>query len=547
MRTEWQNLTLPALAIAIVFAVFFCYLAYIAGQDANWDFYNYHYYNAYAFLNDRFWFDIQPAQRQTFFNPFLDIPFFWLTQKIGILGASLSYAAFQSLQAPALFMLCYVLIRGTGLHPGRSAWGALILTTIGLLAPLNFQQIGTTWGDSTTATLVLGGISVFFLNFSKALRPATSSGQILLLASAGALLGLAVGLKLTNGPYVVALMICIGFLPQSPKIRVQCLVVFCLASLLGFLLSYGYWGWFLYDQLQNPVFPQFNHIFQSDYIKSVPFTDERFKATRLSEIIFYPFYYNIFSGKISGQQFLDLRIPIAYLLIAGSTLLALVALLVRKRFSWRRPQASLLTFLVSAYVIWLLLFSLTRYALILEILAPLAVFCAVSVWGKFGWPARALVIIAILPIAIYSVLLPLKDQPAGPRVPWTDSTFDIKLPYTDLADAMVIVHGGEAMAFVIPSAPASARFVRVNSILYYVGFHSMEERYENALGRKIAQTIGDHEGLFYTLLSDQNHTDADIELAIFGLRRIEGTCRPITSKGGPPLTLCRAERDTAHP
>jgi hypothetical protein len=141
----------------------------------------------------------------------------------------------------------------------------------------------------------------------------------------------------------------------------------------------------------------------------------------------------------------------------------------------------------------------------------------------------------------------LKDQPAGPRVPWTDSTFDIKLPYTDLADAMVIVHGGEAMAFVIPSAPASARFVRVNSNLYYVGFHSMEERYENALGRKIAQTIGDHEGLFYTLLSDQNHTDADIELAIFGLRRIEGPCRPITSKGGPPLTLCRAERDTAHP
>jgi len=547
MRTEWQNLRLPTLAIAIVFAVFFCYLAYIAGQDANWDFYNYHYYNAYAFLNDRFWFDIQPAQRQTFFNPFLDIPFFWLTQKIGILGASLSYAAFQSLQAPALFMLSYVLIRGTGLLPGRSAWAALFLTTIGLLAPLNFQQIGTTWGDSTTATLVLGGICVFFLNFSKALRPATSSGQILLLASAGALLGLAVGLKLTNGPYVVALMICIGFLPQPPKIRVQCFVVFCLASLLTFLLSYGYWGWFLYDQLQNPVFPQFNHIFQSDYIKSVPFTDERFKATRLSEIILYPFYYNIFSGKISGQQFLDLRIPIAYLLVAGSTLLALVALPVRKRFSWLRPPASLLTFFVAAYVIWLLLFSLTRYALILEILAPLAVFCAVSVWGKFGWPARTLIIVAILPMAIYSVLLPLKDQPAGPRVPWTASTFDIKLPYTDLADAMVIVHGGEAMAFVIPAAPASTRFVRVNSNLYYVGFHSMEERYDNALGRKIAQTIRDHGGLFYTLLSDQNHTDADIELAIFGLRRIAETCRPITSKGGPPLTLCRAERDTAHP
>ena len=144
-------------------------------------------------------------------------------------------------------------------------------------------------------------------------------------------------------------------------------------------------------------------------------------------------------------------------------------------------------------------------------------------------------------------MLPLSDQPPGSRVAWTDDTFDIKLPYTDLEDAMVIVHGGEAMAFVIPAAPVSTRFVRVNSNLFYVGFHSIEERYDNALGRKITQTIGDHEGPFYALLSDQNHIGADIELGIFGLRRFEESCRPITSKGGPPLTLCRAERDTAQP
>jgi len=112
---------------------------------------------------------------------------------------------------------------------------------------------------------------------------------------------------------------------------------------------------------------------------------------------------------------------------------------------------------------------------------------------------------------------------------------------------VVIVHGGEAMAFVIPGAPVSARFIRVNSNLFYVGFHSLEERYDNALGRRITQMIGDHEGPFYALLSDQNHIGADIELGIFGLRRIEASCRPITSKGGPPLTLCRAERDTAQP
>jgi hypothetical protein len=37
-----------------------------------WDFENYHFYNAYAFLNNRLDYDIAPAQLQTYFNPLLD-------------------------------------------------------------------------------------------------------------------------------------------------------------------------------------------------------------------------------------------------------------------------------------------------------------------------------------------------------------------------------------------------------------------------------------------------------------------------------------------
>ena len=130
MRTEKQTLILSTLVVTFVFAVFFCYLAFTAGQDANWDFYNYHYYNAYAFLGDRFWYDIQPAQRQTFFSPFLDVPFYWLSQKLGILGASLVYAVFQSLQAPALFVLSYLLVKNSNVNWAASAWIALILAPI---------------------------------------------------------------------------------------------------------------------------------------------------------------------------------------------------------------------------------------------------------------------------------------------------------------------------------------------------------------------------------------------------------------------------------
>ena len=49
--------------------------------DVNWDFVNYHYYNAFAFLHDRLNYDIAPASVNTFFNPLLDLPLYFLIQK----------------------------------------------------------------------------------------------------------------------------------------------------------------------------------------------------------------------------------------------------------------------------------------------------------------------------------------------------------------------------------------------------------------------------------------------------------------------------------
>ena len=178
----------------------------------------------------------------------------------------------------------------------------------------------------------------------------------------------------------------------------------------------------------------------------------------------------------------------------------------------------------------------------LEVLAPLTVVCAVSVWSKRKWLSRILIVVAILPMAIYSVLLPANDQSFGPRVPWTDSTFDIRFPFADLEEAMVLVHGGSAVSFLIPSAPTSTRFVRVDSNLFYVGFTSLAERYDNAMGRKITAAIKNHEGLFFSLLTPEEKAYADSELVLFRLQRQDETCRPIHSKGGPALILCRVQR-----
>src|SRR5437764_7504544 len=51
----------------------------LLGQDANWDLQNYHYYNAWAWWHGRiFTQDLAAAQIQTFLNPVLDLPFYWM-------------------------------------------------------------------------------------------------------------------------------------------------------------------------------------------------------------------------------------------------------------------------------------------------------------------------------------------------------------------------------------------------------------------------------------------------------------------------------------
>ena len=46
------------------------------GKSMAWDLLHYHYYNGYAFLNDRLNFDILPAVFHTFLNPALDVAFY---------------------------------------------------------------------------------------------------------------------------------------------------------------------------------------------------------------------------------------------------------------------------------------------------------------------------------------------------------------------------------------------------------------------------------------------------------------------------------------
>ena len=48
----------------------------LLGKDTSWDFRNYHWYAPYALLNHRMGIDVAVAHQASYYNPFLDIPFY---------------------------------------------------------------------------------------------------------------------------------------------------------------------------------------------------------------------------------------------------------------------------------------------------------------------------------------------------------------------------------------------------------------------------------------------------------------------------------------
>ena len=48
----------------------------LMGKDTSWDFRNYHWYNPYQLLNGRMSMDVAVAHLGSYYNPFLDVPFY---------------------------------------------------------------------------------------------------------------------------------------------------------------------------------------------------------------------------------------------------------------------------------------------------------------------------------------------------------------------------------------------------------------------------------------------------------------------------------------
>lgn len=445
-RLEWlwtlSLVLLPALVLVL-----------LRGVDANWDLRNYHLYNPHAWLTGRAAIDIAPAQLQTWHNPMLDVPLYLLATS----GLDTRWTSVW-LTLPfafAVWMLLRLQVALSPIVPTRTSQGVLAL--LALTGAATYSIIGNSMNDGFVAAAILGALVLVLV-------PENASHRRWMLA--GLIAGAMMGLKLTASAYCLALA-CTALVVGPWKDRLLRLSALGVGGVIGFIASYGYWGWRLFKLYGNPFFPYYNNFFKSPELRFLDYADSRFRVHGLSEALLVPFELLRRSRIYSEPYLKDPRLLIGFLGLISFYVLA------RKYHPAHKQRAAMLcAFFISAMLVWALQYGIYRYAATLELIGSLTLVLLLSYLPR--WRKLALVAALLLVTA------------ATKRPNWGHShdaapMFGIQ-PVPIEKEAMVLIAGDDPVAFMALGMPPSVPMVAVsNSILSPVDCSGMQLRAKRAI------------------------------------------------------------------
>ena len=439
-----QTSVLVPIAIALGSLLAGAIYTWFVGEDVNWDWLNYHEYNVWAVINDRYGIDAMPAGFQTYFNPAVYFPIYYLRHLLPLPYGLMIMGAVHGLNLLLIYFLVRVLLRETAT---ASAIGAAIL--IAAVGPMTLSEVGTSFSDILTALPILAGC-VLILSADR-----SHHGRYVL---AGLLIGAAVGLKLTNAVYALGAAAAV-LAASRPLKATLCLGV---GGAVGALATGGAWGLMLWREMGNPIFPLFNAVFQSRELVPMNIMDWQFLPRGMLDALAYPFYWLVGDNRSSEYPFRDARFAVATVLIV----LGIGRSLITRIDIFTRRDTQFLLFFAVSYAAWLAVFSIQRYAIVLELLcAPLIVLliarCMAGAPGPASLrasPARlnAVMLAVALAIALWS-------QPGDWfRRPWSNP-FNPAISKS-LAQPALYFLLDKPLAYIAPLLPPQSRFYQIADI-----------------------------------------------------------------------------------
>jgi hypothetical protein len=496
------------------------------GKDANWDLKNYHWYDAFAWLNGRLGFDLAPAQLQTYHYPLADLPFYGLVHAIPdprivafVMALPVAVAAFFLLRILAL-VFPFDRSRANG-----ALWIG-VAAVIGLTGAAGTAAWGTTMNEWPSAALAMAALWL-------AVRAAIEgeAKRRFACVAAAFLMGCAVALKLTYGIFAIGLLAaCAAYgSMRARSLRPLWSGVF---MALGFAACYGWWGWVLWREFANPFFPYFNGVFQSPWWEPVDFFDRNFGPRNWRQWVFFPLYFAREHYLVGEVSFRDWR-------LATVMTLALAAWVTSR---WRNlrenPNAVapprepvehawwvLGVFTLVSYLAWLRLFGIYRYLVVLELLSgALIVGCVLYLVRRGRGRVTVVVVLALL-------LVGTTRHGDWGRLEFGRTYFDVQVPPMP-AGSLVIVGHRHPFAYVIPWFPPDARFVSPANNFLAIG-------QRNRLAQRADELIRGHRGPLYLLQHKERTAHDERTLSHFGLLADDAGCLTVrSSMDADQLRLC---------
>jgi hypothetical protein len=505
--------------LAAAFVPLFGLLVVLRGPDTDWDFRNYHWYNAYAWLTDRRDFDVAVAHHATYYNPLADIPVFALAQ---IWPAWLVGFLVGCVHGLNLWLLYYLSRAALGASRGSgSDWLALTIAVAGTTGGMALMLVGNASNDMTVTLFVLLALLLIVRADDTQLHTARELWRF---GAAGLAGGMAAGLKLTMAPFAIGLAIGALVLDAPAWIRLQRLVCLGIGGFIGAALFGGTWAWTLWHETGNPVFPYFNDIIGSPLILDASYRDPRFLPESIAEALIYPFLFAWDGMQVSDTAFRDIKIALAYTLVPLTVLWVLIS----RRAQLTQAMRLLFTVCIVSYAVWLWIFGIYRYVLALEMLAPLLIALAVSLW-----PMTAGGRVRILAALWFGALLCTGwSAVTGSGGNWRDEYVSVTVPpIADPARTLAVMAGVEPMGYIVPAFPPQIPFLRIDGWLD-------TPTAQSAFGNRMWARIDAHDGPIFGVFIERERTRAVAAFGATGLVLANPDCATIESNVGEPLLWC---------
>ena len=448
---RWQRwfgmnqLTSVVLLLAAAVAAVFVYQR---GQDLNWDLLNYHFYTGYALLTGRYAHDVAAAGLQSFLHPATNVFAYVSLRYLPFPFSAWCILLVQLASLPAVALIAREVGKGLGYRLGSVS--QILAVLLCLLSPLWWSELGTTFFSSWIAPAILWGAYLLI----RCLSAHQVSHRSLF--AAGALLGLAAGLKLTNAPFAVA-GFCVLLLLYDGDMRLfaRRAMIFVVGGFLGFLLT-AWWYGYLWVEWKSPLFPLYNSIFASPYYDLESYRDIRWKFFSFDEFWNYLYQSALGTVKTSEIKFADARILLTCALVS----IALVIALLRKPVTnLGKPGLAVLIFVGVSFVLWAALFAYQRYLIPVELLLGLVGWILIArIFTRESFRVAAMAVLLVL--CAWSLKVP--DWGHGKVDVGVNKPFSLVLPERLASTPARYLVVGAPISYVLPYLDSDSVFYGLN-------------------------------------------------------------------------------------